>query len=171
MLPLVVTVYSSKLWPTAHHTFPLLHFTPFQGKSDNVENFVGIYFWLLIPPLSFKTGTNHSPYFHSTAFWSISGQIRQCWKFGQNSPLATLTYIILQNCGQPLSILLFLCILICFKVNQKMLKIWLEFIFSHSSLCYSSKLWPTTQHTFILLHFTPFQGESDNVEYLVRIHL
>ena len=51
-------------------------------------------------------------------------------------------------------------IVIAQTLDQK--KIWSEFMFDHSYLCYSSKLWPTTQHTFILLHFAPFQGKSDN---------
>ena len=53
-------------------------------------------------------------------------------------------------------------------LDQK--KIWLEFMFDHSYLCYSSKLWPTTQHTFIPLYFVPYQGKSDNAKNLVRIH-
>ena len=109
--------------------------------------------------LFFKTVPNHSPYFHSAAFHSISGQIRQCWKFGRNLSLATHTSIILQNCDQPLTVLSFHCISLHFRANQTMLKIWSEFIFGHSYLHYSSKLWSTTlslsilSFSCILLHF------------------
>ena len=163
--------YSWKLWPTTQHTFILLHFVPFRGKSDNAENLVGIHLRPLVPPLFLKTVTNHSAYLHSAAFPSISRQIRQCWKFGRNSCSATCTSVIPQNCHQPLSIPSFRCILFHFEANQTMLKIWSEFIFGHSYLHYSSKLWPTTQHTFILLHFLPFRGKLDNAENLVGIHV
>ena len=47
----------------------------------------------------------------------------------RNSALATPTSVILQNSDQPLCILLFHCILLHFKVNQAVLKIYSEFIF------------------------------------------
>ena len=123
--------YSSKLGPTTQHTFVPLHFATFWGKSDNVENLVGIHLWSFIPLLFFKTVANHSVYLHSAAFCSILGQMGQCWKFGQNSSLVIHTSIILQKCGQLLSILSFCCYLLHFETNQTMLKIWLEFIFDH----------------------------------------
>ena len=159
-----------KLLPTTQCTFILLHFASFWGKSDNVKNLVGIHLWPFVPPLHFETITNHSAYFHSTAFRFFLRQIRQCWKFGRISSLTTPTSIIFWNYYQPLSIPSFCCILLPFDANQTMLKIWSEFIFSHLYLHYCLKLLLTTQHTFILLHFAPFWGKLDNVENLVGFH-
>ena len=101
---------------------------------------------------------------------TVLSQIRQCWKFGWNSCLTICTSVILQNCDQ-LSISLFHCISLHFKANQTMLNIWSEFMFDHSYLCFSLKLWPATQCTFIPLHFAPFGGKSDIAENFVRIHV
>ena len=146
----------------------LLHF---EMNWNMLKIWLEFIFSHVIPLSFFKTGVNHSAYLHSAAFCSISRQIGQCWKFGQNSSLIIHTSIILQNCSQPLSVLSFCCILLHFEANQTMLKIWSEVIFDHSYFHYSSKLGSTTQHTFIPLHFAPFWGKSDNVENLVGIHL
>ena len=124
-----------------------------------------------VPQLYFESITNHSAYFCSTAFCFLLWQIRQCWKFGQNSSSATHTSIIVWNYYQPLSVLSFPCISHHFEANWTLLKIWSDFIFGRSYLHYSLKLLPTSQHTFIPLHFASFWGKSDNVENLVRIHL
>ena len=67
--------------------------------------------------------------------------------------LATPTSVILQNCGQSFSVHSLRCISLQFEANQTILKIWSDFIFGHSYLRYSSKLWSITQRTFIPLHF------------------
>ena len=83
----------------------------------------------------------------------------------------TPTSVILENCDKPLSIPSFCSILVHLGANRTMLKTWSQFIFDHSYLRYSSKLWLSTQHTFILQHFGSFGAKSDNVENLVKIHL
>ena len=163
--------YSSILWPSTQHTFIPQHFGSFGVKSDNIENLVGIHLWSFIPPLFFKTVAIHPAYLHSAAIWFIWGQIRQCWKLGRNSSLIIHTSVILQNCDYPLSIPSFRSILFHLGSNRTMLKIWLEYIFSHSYLRYSSKLWSSTQHTFIPQQFGSFGAKSDNIENLVGIHL
>ena len=145
--------YSSKLWPSTQHTFIPLCFHSFGAKLDNIENLLGIHLWSFIPQLFFNTVVIHSAYLHSAAFWFLWGQIGQCWEFVRNSSLIIHTSVILQNCGHPLNIPSFRSILVHLGPNRTMLKIWLEFIFDHSYLCYSSILWPSIQHTFIPQHF------------------
>ena len=163
--------YSSKLWPSTQHTFIPLCFDSFGAKLDNIENLLGIHLWSFIPPLFFNTVVIHSAYLHSAAFWFIWGQIGQCWKFGRNSSLIIHTSVILQNCDNTLYINSFCSILVHLGPNWTMFKIWSEFIYDHSYLRYSSKLWPSTQHTFIPQHFGSFGAKSDNIENLVGIHL
>ena len=163
--------YSSILWPSTQHTFFPQYFGSFGAKLDNVENLVRIHLWSFIPLLFFNTVVIHSAYLHSAAFWFIWGQIQEYWKFAQNSSLIIHTSVILQNCDHPLSIPSFHSILVHLGPNRTMLKIWSEFINDHSYLRYSSKLWSSTQHTFIPQHFGSFGAKSKNIENLVGIHL
>ena len=114
--------YSLKLLPTTQHTFILLHCTSFWGKRQKRQNLVRIHLQPLVPPLYFETITNHSAYFHSTAFRFLLRQIGQCWKFGQNTSSAACASIIFWNYYQPLSILSFHCISFPLEANRTMLK-------------------------------------------------
>ena len=147
-----------------------LHSTAFHSILRQIRQYWklgGIHLCSFIPPLFFKTVVNHSAYFHSAAFHSILRQIGQCWKLGRIHLWSFISLLFLKTVANHSAYLhstAFCSILRQIRQCWKLGRIHFQSFY----LCYSSKLWPTTQHTFVLLHFTPFWDKSDNIENWVE---